>query len=439
MELQVVSFLLRHQPYIPALSELGRKVSRFLGLSSNLSLSEACVYDSIALLDWIWDSSCTSIAERSSGWSLHNFLRSDNDYYKWEFAKGMQFVARGGNMKILECFFQHFEGCGVTTDIVDLAACNGHLEVLIYLQEHTTIVHENFPNNWTGPGHYVCWGGDGIILACEEGHGNVAQWLVENWPHALSLEETETIIRSALAGGLMDLAQSLLPADRHIADYVTEFSHPLAFEMAVTSGRLNLNRHPNDVIVVVYNFAKAGRLDLIKRVCKNLPRDDENLREILAIDEGDSFEWRLVIKEAIRRDDMHMVDWLVKHPIGQASLIAAKATKTSLEFAIATTDTVMLQYLHDGDLLLAGDYMDGLVHAVQNGQLDAVQWFLLHAANLSNVEQYNLMDEAVKCGHLDILQFFHGSTSSIEEDFLRQIRLKGSGFKRTSNSLNLLL
>ncbi|KAK1930043.1 putative ankyrin repeat protein L59 [Phytophthora citrophthora] len=192
--------------------------------------------------------------------------------------------------------------------------------------------------------------------------------------------------------------------------------------MAVTSGRLKLDQYPNGA---VHSFVKAGRLDLIKRVCKNLPRDDENLREILAIDEGDSYEWRLVIKEAIRRGDMHMVDWLVKHPIGQASLIAAKAAKTSLEFAIATTDTAMLQYLHNGDLLLAGDYMDGLVHAVQNGQLDAVQWFLLHAANLSNLEQYNLMDEAAKCGHLDILQFFHGSTSSIEEDFLRQIRLKG--------------
>ncbi|KAK1930044.1 hypothetical protein P3T76_014541 [Phytophthora citrophthora] len=167
MELQVVSFLLRHQPYIPALSELGRKVSRFLGPSPNLSLSEACVYDSIALLDWIWDSSCTSIAERSSGWSLHNFLRSDNDYYKWEFAKGMQFVARGGNMKILECFFQHFEGCGVTTDIVDLAACNGHLEVLIYLQEHTTVVHENFPKT-------------GLVLAITcAGEVMVSFWLVK--------------------------------------------------------------------------------------------------------------------------------------------------------------------------------------------------------------------------------------------------------------------
>ncbi|KAK1929383.1 hypothetical protein P3T76_015135 [Phytophthora citrophthora] len=102
MELQVVSCLLRHQPYIPALPELGRKVSRFLGPSPNLSLSEACIYDSIALLDWIWDSSCTFIAERSSGWSQHNFLRSDNDCYKWEFAKGMQFVARDGNVKILE-------------------------------------------------------------------------------------------------------------------------------------------------------------------------------------------------------------------------------------------------------------------------------------------------------------------------------------------------
>ncbi|KAL3657633.1 hypothetical protein V7S43_017436 [Phytophthora oleae] len=419
MELRVVAFLLRYQPYIAAPPELGREISRFLGPSSNLALSEACVYSSTALLDWIWESSCSSIAERLQRWSLNNFLRCDNHYYKWQFAKGMEFVARDGNMDILEWFFKHFQGCVVSVDIVELAAENGHLDVLIYLQEHAVAreCYSEAPVNWTGPGHCVCWEGHSLHRACRNGHGHVVRWLLEYRPHGLTVRMKETLIRAALNAGLVGLAQFFLPAARHIADYVNEYSHPQALEVAITSGHLTLNQ--NSAVVAIRNLAKAGRLDLIKRVPETIPWFDRVLVS------GDCLcQWRLAIQEAIRRSDMHMIRWFLKHPIGQALLAEAKMMKYSLGFASAAANTAILQYLNDEDLL-ADDYEDGLVHAVHNGRLEAVKWLLSHVTNFPKLKQYNLMDVAAKLGYLDILQFFHGSTLSKERGGLRQIRLKG--------------
>ncbi|EGZ05501.1 hypothetical protein PHYSODRAFT_454644, partial [Phytophthora sojae] len=71
-------------------------------LSPDLSLSEACVFGSTSLLDWMWGISCTSSAERTREWSLANYLRSDRHYNHWQFSESLQAAAARGNLQVLE-------------------------------------------------------------------------------------------------------------------------------------------------------------------------------------------------------------------------------------------------------------------------------------------------------------------------------------------------
>ncbi|KAG6950412.1 hypothetical protein JG688_00014169, partial [Phytophthora aleatoria] len=49
-----------------ALQDLGQSISDFLGPDPYLSLSEACAFRSLPLLNWIWRVSCECEASRTS-------------------------------------------------------------------------------------------------------------------------------------------------------------------------------------------------------------------------------------------------------------------------------------------------------------------------------------------------------------------------------------
>ncbi|KAG3201034.1 hypothetical protein PC128_g4160 [Phytophthora cactorum] len=80
MLLAIVPAVLRHQREPGVLQHVSAQISSFLGSPPCLSLSQACSFGSTKLLDWIWDSSCTSVSNRPSTWPLHNYLRSDLHY-----------------------------------------------------------------------------------------------------------------------------------------------------------------------------------------------------------------------------------------------------------------------------------------------------------------------------------------------------------------------
>ncbi|KAG7375535.1 DNA excision repair protein ERCC-6 [Phytophthora pseudosyringae] len=204
-----------------------------------------------------------------------------------------------------------------------------------------------------------------MLRAIGKGHADVALWLSEHSPRGLNDKETELVIHVALKAGAVGLAMGFLPADRNIGDYVDEFSHPDVVEMVLDSGMGVQQLDENGAVSAVYNLARAGRLDLMKRVALRsgfLPSNTEGCWRF----------WRPAIHEAIKRNDLPMLRWLVEHPIGQEMLTTREKAKETLHFAEAVDCICILQYLHDEGI--ADGYEDALVQAVRNGHLGAVKW-----------------------------------------------------------------
>ncbi|OWY91729.1 hypothetical protein PHMEG_00039573, partial [Phytophthora megakarya] len=59
-------------PSVAALEDVTSIISSYLGPSPSLSLRQVCSFESTKLLNWIWDSSCTSSTNRPSVWFLNN-------------------------------------------------------------------------------------------------------------------------------------------------------------------------------------------------------------------------------------------------------------------------------------------------------------------------------------------------------------------------------
>jgi len=111
-------------------------IASYLGPPPNVTLSETCSFGSIALLDWMWEASCTRASERTPWWSLTNFLRSEPHYYRYQFAESMTVAAERGDVAVVAWLLGHFQGCVVPGEAVGRAADNGHLSVLKLLWDH---------------------------------------------------------------------------------------------------------------------------------------------------------------------------------------------------------------------------------------------------------------------------------------------------------------
>ncbi|KAE9290216.1 hypothetical protein PF008_g25672 [Phytophthora fragariae] len=310
LELRVVAFVLQHQPYIATPKELGTVITSFLCPSSNLSLSDACKLDSLPLLDWIWASSCASVAQRGIGWSLTHFLRSDMHYYRWQFSKALTVVAERGDLGMLRWLFEHFGGCVVPVEAVEAAAANGHLAVLKYLREVDTgrerdqdrvAADSEIETEWNGPGNWVCWGGRSMLKAVENGHADVARWLYSNCPYALTDNELELVICGALKRGDIEFAQWLVPPTRSLFDYASDCPRPDVIEMMLENG--NLQRDQNATVVAIRDLATHGQLDLMKRIAQIYTTPPTNDGVWLDY-------WRRAMAEAIKREDLVMLQWL---------------------------------------------------------------------------------------------------------------------------------
>ncbi|KAE9074722.1 hypothetical protein PF010_g24568 [Phytophthora fragariae] len=95
--LTIVAFVLRHQADADALQELNEVVSNFIGPDPNLSLAAACSLGSTRLLNWIWNASAASKEERTSRWTLGNYLRSEPKYHQWQFQKAVGWQSQEGS------------------------------------------------------------------------------------------------------------------------------------------------------------------------------------------------------------------------------------------------------------------------------------------------------------------------------------------------------
>ncbi|KAE8881090.1 hypothetical protein PF003_g34865 [Phytophthora fragariae] len=219
--LTIVAFVLRHQADADALQELNEVVSNFIGPDPNLSLAAACSLGSTRLLNWIWNASAASKEERTSRWTLGNYLRSEPKYHQWQFQKAVGWQSQEGN-----------------------AASSGRLEILKFLLEHDagrncTHMRVKTP---IGGENVVHWSSRSIVNAIEKGHKDIAKWLYQQVPHESSTDDIQMIVESSLAAGYIDLANLVLPPDRNILECAPFCPRPEIVEMALETAYFPLNK-----------------------------------------------------------------------------------------------------------------------------------------------------------------------------------------------------
>ncbi|KAE9077169.1 hypothetical protein PF007_g24347 [Phytophthora fragariae] len=378
--LTIVAFVLRHQADADALQELNEVVSNFIGPDPNLSLAAACSLGSTRLLNWIWNASAASKEERTSRWTLGNYLRSEPKYHQWQFQKAVGWQSQEGN-----------------------AASSGRLEILKFLLEHDagrncTHMRVKTP---IGGENVVHWSSRSIVNAIEKGHKDIAKWLYQQVPHESSTDDIQMIVESSLAAGYIDLANLVLPPDRNILECAPFCPRPEIVEMALETAYFPLNKRC--AVASIQNLARVGRLDLVQRIVQLF----SPLLSPAAIDFDWTSCWYRSIKEACTRGDLAMVQWLLDHPVGRALCAEMKHNVSVNHFLPITAEAdqvEVMQYLYQEEI--AGQYTDALIRAVRNGHLNATKWLLQHHSYLGRVAIDSVIDEAAKNGHLEILKFF---------------------------------
>ncbi|KAG7380803.1 hypothetical protein PHYPSEUDO_006763 [Phytophthora pseudosyringae] len=443
MELQVVAIVLRHQPVLNALPHLGPLISNFLGPDPNLSLTKACELGSTQLLDWIWACSPTTEANRTSRWTLSNYLRSEPNYHRYQFYEGIQVAARKGDVHMVKWFFDHFRGCEVPSEAVAAAAHKGHLPVLKFLFENDAgrgckhkwkrVELENdewvdsvpvMPDNWNGPGSVVRWGDNALHSAVAASQVEVARWLYANIPHQTKENVMHGIVERAVVNGDFEIAELLLPPGRKIADYVGTLMSPRAIEGFLERGFLKEKK--GAAAAAIFISARQGNLDLMKRIAAEHPKPPRGKNS-----EWLQF-WEYAMQKACESGDVDMIKWVFEHPTGQLLCKQMKADDILERFdkllphAATGGHVEALQYLVEKGC--TDKYAHAMVNAARKGHLNCIEWLLEHTYQYHpSGSADRVVLEAAKLGFLDILKFLHAPRYATEEMSTKRIKVEETG------------
>ncbi|GMF25295.1 unnamed protein product [Phytophthora lilii] len=387
--LQNVALTLQHAPRAgdDALVQLGPLVSLFVGPPPALSLSAACRLQSTRLLDWLWDCSPATPEARAAGWSLTNFLRSDELYHRWQFADATAVAAELGDLSVLKWLFEHFrDGCVPSKAVVD-AAEKGRLHVLQFLLAHDGV-----------NGNRVQWTAGAIQQALRGDQLDVAHWLYEHAPRDGVTEKThEWTIKAAMDAGDLDFCQSLLPPGRCVLDYAEYCATPEVVQWKLDCGYMK--RDDYAAVVAIRDLAAAGPLDLMQKL------SDEHMPPPQGADWP--AEWREALADACRNGRLDVVQWLVEHPTGRQAIGEMRRSRTLsklLSRSAAQGHLDVMQYLFDHG---AVDTFGGaLIAAMRTDQMEALRWVLEHCPPSETFPDYCMMHEAARRGRVDMLQLF---------------------------------
>jgi hypothetical protein len=386
--LQSVTAVLHRQPAADALDQAAPLITQFLGPPPNLSLSQACRFQSTALLDWIWGASCASEASRGPDWTLGNFLRSDEFYHRWQFGQAVKVAVELGSFSILEWLFGHFKGAIVDLDVVIKAAKQGKMSMLRFMLE----------NDPKERGNTVQWGAGSVQQALRANQLDVARWLYENTPQDGTTEEQHTwTIKAAMEAGAMEFCESLLPKGRCLLDYADFCNIPEMIEWKLDCGYFK--RDTDGAVVAIRDLALENRLDEMKRIAElhNPPPEDLNWVG----------EWREAVEEACSGAKLGVVKWLMEHPTGRLVVdekVRGRTFSRLLHSPAEKGDVDTMQFLHgQGAVHRLGN---ALIKAVSHDQMESVQWLLERFPPTEKIPDYCLMDEAARHGCMDLLQLF---------------------------------
>ncbi|RLN98927.1 hypothetical protein BBJ28_00014959 [Nothophytophthora sp. Chile5] len=432
LPLASVAFVLRHQESAGALQDVTATISSFLtGSFPNLPLARACCFGSLPLLDHIWASSCVSSADRTPGWSLTNFLRSDPHYYQWAFAQSMNAAAKEGDLRVVQWLFAHFSGCVADLDTVRIAAGEGHLEILQFLlAQGTAAFCRALYYDLEDPGVapipgllLVRWGNRDMETAAKSGHGEIVRWLFEHTAEANGSRHLRSIVAGALSHGDLPLAEWLLAhgCPDEPRDGVST-GRPDVLEWLMARNRL---QGDDTAATAVEYLARGGHLDFMQRlipVDTSIPRWRNT--------------WRRAVRNVCEHGHLFVVRWLMQNPMGQEPFTPhseyclerewfVQFAADAVHLAVSHGHLELAQYLHSEEL--AGFSERSMSVAAENGDLRMVQWLHSEFGNAPGVELFRkpsrirrgnnkshrgAIDKAARNGHLEVVKFLHSLSVS---------------------------
>lgn len=402
MSFAVVSLVLRLHPVVGALPHVSRLVSSFLGPPPNLSLSAACKFRSLALLDLMWTSSCDRVEDRSLWWSLSNYLRSEPHYYRLQFAAALEFAAQEGDLLMIEWLMAHFKGCEAPVPVVEAAASQGHVPVLQYLLQHD--VNREDRQELDGVESIsIYWGRHDMRNAARNGHEETVRWLYTRTADANSARQQQEVIRCALDNGDVALVE-FLRGDRSpdTFRYAAFTGQPNAVEWAL----LRVRWAPEVAAQAVQRLARGGHLELMQRIV----RSQHTLSSVWPT------YWRGAFRVACEQGHLAVVRWLVEHPMGRLlreDMQKRESWINVIHSAVVRGHIHVAQYLFAQGFPACGEAV--MMLAAGNGHLLAVQWLCTHYSStrgglfarhlLGEDVTIGAMDAAAEHGHLGVLQF----------------------------------
>jgi hypothetical protein len=147
------------------------------------------------------------------------------------------------------------------------------------------------------------------------------------------------------------------------------------------------------------SLAILGRLELMQQVAQRHPP----LAQV-----GWAQHWQRALKHACERDDVPMLRWLISRPHWSE----LDGTELELQMGLAFTraartgSMAAMEYLHSRGIVANDRSVGVLMGPIRNGHLGAVEWLLEHGWSVGSRDARQLMYEAAKYGHLEMMQLF---------------------------------
>ncbi|KAG1688399.1 hypothetical protein DVH05_003705 [Phytophthora capsici] len=381
-------------------------VSAFLDSSADLSLRQACMFHSLALLDRIWNSS---------------------DVYG---IRNIEAVA-GQDLGMTKWLSARFQGATVTFDTVEKACAVGAREILELFKEN-----DNFSLEETDVGLDIEWGGLAMSAAVLSGHSDLVQWLPDPSPH--SFYDMETALKAAVKMGDIPTAEWLGKRVRW-----PENTDDSVLSLAA-EGRLDIlqwletrgivSQRIYGVVLLVVAAAVNRRLEVIRWLMDSILKRGSSIKQT-CIAAGVA---TLSIHAAAAHGHLDVARFL--RGLNRA-LVNGRVVEIMNRKQINSFQRLFWQQLDHPKYEVCKVSGKTMVKAMENGFLDVLQWIVeVYGGYPTKTFQYKMrqrfdcvlsMDVAAINGQLPILRFREFQGLSVR--YTRWMALQQMAISKLSN------
>ncbi|ETL79086.1 hypothetical protein L917_20206 [Phytophthora nicotianae] len=445
--LLAVTLVFRSKPGLESLAHVVESVSTFLDSSVELPIKKACRFNSIRLLDRIWDSSLEVAASSDSSWSIRNLLHTETHYRGFQFTFSIMEAVKLRNVEMVHWLCDHLPGFMVTQQCLEEAASIGTLEILQYFLDNgfnlNSLESEDYFEDDTEEGKNFCvdWGYEDAAKAATAGHRDIVMWLYEQaGSDARNNEET---LKATVASGEVDLLRWLLER--------ISMTRCRGMHEAAANGHVNMLEFlidegfvQDDFVGLLLRASEAGQMRVVRWIIDR----DWSIETSSDHENGESspFGYNSDDERSSRRHSTSLG--------GEASLaIHSAAVNGHLEVAkylharvggpLNAKDEEIEQVrqrqtiraIKDLGLNFEPKMVSGrtMFLAAQKGLLEVVQWLyqtysndptlnLFWSRNDDTYVNESAFDAAASNGHFEVLQFLHQAAKDFSEENLNKRR-----------------